>query len=74
MPTPKSLREQLQELANANTIKAAAAGFAEIDRHAGKAKRKLRGLGISGCDELVESLATAVKRKAAELATGRPQS
>jgi hypothetical protein len=69
----KSLREQLQEMANANTVKAAAAGFAEIDRHAAKLKKKVRTLGIAGMDELIESAATAVKRKAAELATGRPQ-
>jgi hypothetical protein len=69
----KSLREQLQEAVNANTVRAAAAGFAEIDKHAGKAKKKLESWGITGLDELVDSAATAIKRKSIELATGRPQ-
>ena len=69
----KQLRETLQEIVNANTVKAVGNGFAEIDRHAATAKKKLKGLGIEGLDELVDGVAKAVKRKAAELATGRHQ-
>lgn len=69
----KSLRQQLQEIANANTVEAARRGFAEIDRHAERGKRKLKEIGINGADELVDSATTLVKRLAAELMTGRPQ-
>ena len=69
----KQLREKLQEIINANTVKAVAGGFAEIDRHAHKAKKKLGSLGIVGFDDLVDRAADAVKRKAAELASGRSQ-
>ena len=45
----KSLREHLQELANANTVKAAAAGALprSIDTHS-EGKEKLRDMGIAG--------------------------
>jgi RNA:NAD 2'-phosphotransferase (TPT1/KptA family) len=69
----KTLSEQLQEIANANLAEAARTGFAEIDRRAEQAKKKIREAGIVGVDDVVESFATLVKRKAIELATGRKQ-
>lgn len=69
----KTLHEQLQELANANLVEAARSGFAEIDRRADQAKKKLKGVGVVGVDDIVDSFATLIKRKAAELATGRKQ-
>jgi TRAP-type C4-dicarboxylate transport system substrate-binding protein len=69
----KTLSEQLQEIANANLTEAARTGFAEIDRRAEQAKNKIREAGIVGVDDVVESFATLVKRKAIELATGRKQ-
>lgn len=69
----KQIRETLQEIVNANTVKAVRDGFSEIDRHAAAAKKKLKGLGIEGLDELVDGVAKTIKRKAAELATGRHQ-
>ena len=73
MPKPKPLREQLQEIVNANTVQAVAAGFREIDRHAAALKVKLKSLGLAGLDDLIDHGAHAIKKKAAELATGRPQ-
>lgn len=72
-PRKKSLQEQIHELANENLLEAARAGFAEIDRHAEIAKKKIRTAGITGAESIVESVATFIKRKAAELATGREQ-
>lgn len=69
----KPLQQQLREMANASTVEAARRGFAEIDRHANRAKEKVKSLGIEGADELIESLGTFFKKKAAELMTGRPQ-
>lgn len=71
--SPKSLRQQLQELANTNTIQTARRGFAVIDRSALTAKKELRKIGIDGCDELVDKYTRMLKRKAVELMTGRPQ-
>lgn len=70
---PKSPRQQLQEIANANMVKAATSGFREIDRHAARSKRALKEIGIEGADELVDSATTFVKKLAAQLMTGRPQ-
>lgn len=67
----KSLQEQLQEIANANMVQAIKSGFSEIDRRAGQAKKKLKAVGLTGIDDLVDSFAIIVKKKSIELATGR---
>ena len=73
-PRPdKSVRQLLQELANANMVTASVQAFQVIDHHARRAKKKLSGLGIAAGDELVDAAADAIKRKAVELATGRKQ-
>lgn len=69
----KPAREILQEIVNHNTARAAEAGFREIDRHAETVKKKLKGWGVAGLEDVVDKAARAVKRKAAELATGRNQ-
>jgi hypothetical protein len=74
-PREKTLKEFLQEIANAGTVKAATEGFKEIDRYKEQARRKLAGLGLSGdiVDHALNKAAHELKRKAAELVTGRPQ-
>lgn len=69
----KSLAHQLREIANANTVEAARKGFAVIDHHAARAKAELKKIGIEGCDDVVDKASLFLKRKAAELMTGRPQ-
>lgn len=71
--TDKSVRQLLQELANANLVTASLQAFQVIDRHARRTKKKLSGLGIVASDELVDAATAALKRKAIELATGRKQ-
>jgi hypothetical protein len=69
----KSLNEQLQEIANANLVRAITAGFQEIDRRAAQAKKALDAAGITGIEDLVDSFSRVVKLKSVELATGRKQ-
>jgi hypothetical protein len=72
-PPEKSVREMLQEIANKNLVTAAVETFRVIDKHANEAKRQLQRAGIEGTEDIIDTAARAIKRKAVELATGRKQ-
>ena len=70
-PRRKDLREHAAEAINANIVEVIREAFTAIDRHTSEAKKKARQMGLKGMDGLIEGAADAIKRKSAELATGR---
>lgn len=72
-PREKSVRELLQELANANTLETARRGFAALDLLADKAKAAIKTKGIEGGDSAIDGLNVKLKRSIAEAMTGRKQ-
>jgi hypothetical protein len=72
MTPQKSVREYLQEITNGTLMQTARDGFREIDRISESAKSKLKKLGISNADEFMDDLTIRIKKRAAEMMTGRP--
>lgn len=67
----KTVREYMQEIANASMVQAATEGFAVIDDQAARIATKLQSYGISNAHGFMASLADKVKQKSADLITGR---
>jgi hypothetical protein len=68
----KTVRQYLQEVTNAGIIHTAEQGFRVIDQQAARMKTELKRIGISNADEMMDDLTGRIKRKAADLMTGRP--
>jgi len=67
----QNLSEQLRKLVNHNTVETVRHGFTAIDHAKARASDELERMGVKGADEILDSAANALKKKAIELLTGR---